>query len=249
MLVVAGWTDQQTKPSDELLSSLCNFYHNGGTLVSFCGGAFVLASTGLLDGKSATTHWLFIETLREQFPNIQFYENILYTKGDRIYTSAGSAAGIDLGLYLICKDFGAHVANKIAKRLVISAKREGGQAQYAKDSSIPNQPSNIDSSISWAKENLHSKITIDEMAKKAYLSRRSFDRYFQKNLQQSPKAWLIKQRINLARILLETTQHHIEKIAEDSGFGSSMSLRLHFRKNLSVSPSYYRKQFFHDQEK
>ena len=242
-VIIAGWTDNQVQASDDLLAALCQFYDSGGTLVSICGGAFVLAQTGLLDNKTATTHWLFTEEFKRQFPQVKFQENVLYTKEDRLYTSAGSAAGLDLGLHLIRKDFGANISNKVAKRLVISPQREGGQAQYANLSSTPKNPNHLSKSIQWANDNLHKQITIDEMAQQAYLSRRSFDRHFRSNLGQSPKEWLTQQRINLAREFLESSQADMEQIAVKSGFGSSMNLRHHFSQVLGITPTHYRNQF------
>lgn len=243
MVVIAGWTGNKSQASSELLAALRHFYNNGGTLVSFCGGAFVLAQTGLLDDKTATTHWMFAEEFKQQFPKVQFQENVLYTEEVRLYTSAGSAAALDLGLHLIRKDFGATVANQIAKRLVISPQREGGQAQYATAISNPEKPNHLSKSMQWANDNLHNQITVDEMAQQACLSRRSFDRHFRSNLGQSPKEWLIQQRINLAREFLESSQADIELIAEKTGFGSSMNLRHHFSQLLGVTPTHYRNQF------
>jgi len=243
MVVIPGWTGNKSQASNDLLIALRHFHNNGGTLISFCGGAFVLAQTGLLDDKSATTHWLFTDEFKRQFPKINFKENVLYTEEDRLFTSAGSAAALDLGLHLIRKDFGATIANKIAKRLVISPQREGGQSQYATSPSNPGKPNHLSKSLQWANDNLHTQITIDEMAQHACLSRRSFDRHFRSTLGQSPKEWLIQQRINLAREFLESSQANMEQVAVKSGFGSSMNLRHHFSQVLGVTPTHYRNQF------
>lgn len=243
MVIIAGWTGNNVQASEELLAALKHFHNNGGTLVAFCGGAFVLAQTGLLNDKTATTHWMYAEEFKLQFPRIDFQENVLYTEEDRLYTSAGSAAALDLGLHLIRKDFGASISNQIAKRLVISPQREGGQAQYASTISNPDKPNHLNKSIQWANDNLHKNISIDEMAQQACLSRRSFDRHFRSNLGKSPKAWLIQQRINLAREFLENSQTDMEQIAMQSGFGSAMNLRHHFSQVLGVSPTHYRNQF------
>lgn len=243
MVVIGGWTGNHIHASDDLLDALRKFHNSGGTLVGFCGGAFVLAQTGLLDSKTATTHWMFADNFKKQFPNIQFQENVLYTEEDRLYTSAGSAAALDLGLHLIRKDFGASISNQIAKRLVTSPQREGGQAQYATTNSHPDKPSPLNNSIRWANDNLHKQISIDEMAKLAYLSRRSFDRHFRNDFGKSPKEWLTQQRINLARELLESSTIDMEQIALKTGFGSAMNLRHHFRQVLKVSPTHYRNQF------
>ena len=242
MVVVAGWSGVEVKVPADLIQSLQAFHQSGGTLISFCSGAFVLAATGLLNQKNATTHWRYEESFRKKFPRINFQENVLYTEEDRLYTSAGSASALDLGLHIIRKDYGASIANEIAKRLVISPQREGGQAQYAKQS-IALKPNHLSSSMQWAVDNLQSTITINQMAERACLSRRSFDRHFRSNLGISPKEWLTRQRIRLAREYLESSTISIDQIAEQSGFGTAMNLRHHFSQVLGVSPSHYRRQF------
>ncbi len=243
MVVIAGWSGIDITVPEELINALKQFYQSGGILVSFCSGAFVLASTGLLNNKSATTHWRYEESFKEKFPNINFQENVLYTEEERIYTSAGSASALDLGLHIIRKDYGASISNEVAKRLVVSPQREGGQAQYANQKTILDKPNHLNSSMQWAIDNLQKPITINQMAEHAHLSRRSFDRHFRTNLSISPKEWLTKQRIGLAREYLENSQISIDQIAEQSGFGSAMNLRHHFGQNLGVSPSHYRRQF------
>lgn len=245
MVVIAGWSGIDVELPKNVKQSLIDFHSNGGMLISFCSGAFALANTGLLDNKVATTHWRYETRFKERFPLIHFQENVLYTEEDRIYTSAGSASALDLGLYLIQKDYGSAIANEIAKRLVISPKREGGQAQYAQQR-LTDKPHHLSSSMQWAIKHLQKNITIDQMAERACLSRRSFDRHFRSRLGISPKEWLTQQRIGLAREYLESSSVSIELIAQQCGFGSSMNLRHHFSQVLGVSPSYYRRQFLQD---
>ncbi|MEE9325797.1 MAG: helix-turn-helix domain-containing protein [Cocleimonas sp.] len=242
MLVIAGWSGLDIDLSDELLSAIKDFYKNGGRLVSFCSGAFALAATGLLDNQKATTHWRYEEQFKQKFPRVQFQENVLYTENNNLYTSAGSASGLDLGLHIIRQDFGAGIANKIAKRLVISPQREGGQAQYA-NKEMPQKTNHLSKSLEWANKNLHRNIHINQMAEHAFLTRRSFDRHFRSTLGLSPKEWITRQRISLAREYLENSKASIEEIAEKSGFGTAMNLRHHFSHVLGVSPSHYRRQF------
>lgn len=243
MIVIGGWGDTKTLASKELLAALRHFYDSGGTLISFCAGAYLLAQTGLLDNKTATTHWMYSDDFKQQFPRINFQNNVLFTQEDRLYTSAGSAAGLDLGLHLIRQDFGASISNQIAKRMVISPQREGGQAQYANSISKPDKPDHLSKSMKWATENIDKQVSINEMAQHACLSRRSFDRHFRNNLGQSPKEWLIQQRINLAREFLESSKIDIEQIAVKTGFGTSMNLRHHFNQFLGITPTHYRNQF------
>ena len=244
MVVIAGWSGIDIDVPEDLITALQRFYQSGGTLVSFCSGAFVIASTGLLDNKPATTHWRYEERFKEKFPKIHFQENVLYTEeeNERLYTSAGSASALDLGLHIIRKDFGVSISNEVAKRLVISPQREGGQAQYANQTALE-KPDHLSTSMQWAIDNLQSAITINQMAERAYLSRRSFDRHFRSSLGISPKEWLTRQRIGLAREYLESSEISIDQIADQSGFGSAMNLRHHFGQVLGVSPSHYRRQF------
>jgi len=241
-LIIPGWSGVNEKVPDRLIHALRDYYQHGGKIVSFCSGAFVLGATGLLDGRTATTHWAYEGAFREQFPRVKFQENVLYTEDERLYTSAGSAAALDLGLHVIRQDFGTSTANQVAKRLVISPHREGGQAQYA----VQKKPAGnqlLNESLQWASNNLHKNINVNQMADKACLTRRSFDRHFRATMGMSPKEWLIRQRINLAQDYLESTRVSMEQIADKSGFGSPMNLRHHFSKILGVSPSYYRRQF------
>ncbi len=242
MLIIAGWSGVDVEASDELLSAIREFHHKGGILVSFCSGSFVLAATGLLNDKTATTHWRYEESFKQKFPHIAFQENVLYTEEDKLYTSAGSASALDLGLHIIRQDYGASIANEIAKRLVISPQREGGQAQYA-NKVTPQKTNHLSISLEWANENLDKNISVNQMAERACLSRRSYDRHFRNSLGLSPKEWLTHQRISLARDFLENSQVGIDVIAEKSGFGSAMNLRHHFGQVLGVSPTHYRNQF------
>ena len=241
-VVIAGWSGIDVEVPEELISALQHFHYSGGTLISFCSGAFVLAATGLLDNKSATTHWRYENTFKSKFPNINFQANVLFTEEERLFTSAGSASGLDLGLHIIRKDYGASISNEVAKRLVVSPQREGGQAQYANQTVLA-QPDHLSSSMQWAVNNIQKPITINQMAERAYLSRRSFDRHFRNSLGISPKEWLTRQRINFARELLESSQIGIDQVAEQSGFGSAMNLRHHFGRILGISPTHYRRQF------
>lgn len=242
MVVIPAWTDINVEPSTELLNNLLHFHQQGGTLVSICSGSYVLAATGLLDGLEATTHWHYVDHFKEKFPNVCIKENVLFTDTNRIYTAAGSAAGIDLGMHIIKKDFGAKIANEVAKRLVISSQREGGQAQFAKKA-LPMHTDKLSETLDWAKQNLDKHITINKLAERTCYSRRTFDRHFRDAIGMSPKEWLIQQRLTLAREMLESSKTNVEQVAEASGFGSAMNLRHHFSQSLGVSPSHYRNQF------
>ena len=214
----------------------------GARLVSICSGAFLLAATGLLDGRRATTHWRYAERLGATYPNVTVNADILYTDDGQVFTSAGSAAGIDLLLHLVRKDFGPVAANSVARRMVVAAHRSGGQAQFI-ERPVPSHPEN---KLAGLLDELRSEParswTLGQMADAAAMSQRTLARRFQETTGTSPTAWLTLQRVSVARDLLETTSLPIERIAEETGMGSATNLRLHFVAHVGIPPNLYRKQ-------
>ena len=248
-LVIPSWPVDHTSPSPKLAKAIQNFSRKGGRLLSFCSGAFLLGYLGLLDSKEATTHWRYESQFKDAFPRCQYQANVLYVLDNKLGCSAGSAAAIDLGLAVIRQDFGAAKANSVAKRLVMSGHRKGGQSQFV-ETPVQHRPNQLSESLDWASDKLADNISINDMAAHACMSRRSFDRLFRKQMGLSPQEWLVCQRINLACQLLETANDNsalrtIEKVAEQSGFSSAGNLRHHFHKQLGVSPRQYRDNFCH----
>ncbi len=239
-VVIPGWTSLQREADNELINALQQAHANGARLVSFCSGAFILAQTGLLNGRSATTHWRYADEFNQRFPHVELDVNSLYVHEDNLHTSAGSAACIDLSLELIRQDFGIETANTVAKRLVVPGHRAGGQQQFIQ-LPVPKPRSELGQVLDWALENLDKKITTDELAERACLTRRTFDRRFRQNYGMSVKQWLLNARVEHAKYLLETTETPIETIASLSGFSTSLSLRNHFDNFVGVSPGKYRK--------
>ena len=229
---------------DTVVEALRTAYDNGARLLSFCTGAFTLARTGLLDGKQATTHWMYATPFREQFPNVQLQPNVLFVDQGRIFTSAGSAAGIDLSLHIIRADYGAQIARDVAKRMVVPPFRQGGQAQFIDP---PHQPIVADDllgdTMDWALTQLHTELTVTDMAGNAVMSERTFARRFRERTGTTPLKWLTTQRVKYAQELLETTDLSVEQIAFRAGMGSAANLREHFRRELGTPPSNYRKMF------
>jgi AraC family transcriptional activator FtrA len=211
-------------------------------LVSICSGVFVLAATGLLDGKSATTHWRYADTLQALYPNIKVNPDILYSDNGSVLTSAGSAAGLDLCMHIIRKDYGVHVANAVARRLVIPPHREGGQAQFV---SAPVGEEQLPwlSNLAWIDANLAKQITVEQLAAKAHMSLRTFSRKFQGAVGTSPGDWLIARRIQAAKDLPEATSDSVEMVAERCGFSSAAIFRQHFAKRVKTTPRAYRLNF------
>ena len=215
----------------------------GARLVSICSGAFLLAATGLLDGRSATTHWRYAERLQAAYPAVLVDADTLYAGDDRVFTSAGSAAGIDLLLHLVRLDFGPDAANSVARRLVVAAHRSGGQAQFIERPILAQSNSALGSLLDRLRGDLAEPWTIERMARTATMSQRTLARRFREETGESPLAWLTTQRLTRARDLLETTNLSMEHIADRTGMGTATNLRLHFTSSVGISPNLYRKQF------
>lgn len=241
-ILIPNWSVTEPAPSDELRQQLLSAYHRGARLISFCSGAFLLAELGVLHGKAATTHWRYADEFQRRYADIRYQQNVLYCFDGQIGCSAGSAAALDLGLAIIRRDFGFEIANQVAKRAVISAHRQGGQAQFV---TLPLQKKTnlLSSTMDWALLNLNKTLTIEQLADKAGMSRRSFDRHFKSSTGLSPLQWLLQQRLQLVQHYLEQGQHSIEQISDLTGFGSSLNMRQQFQKQLGISPRQYQRQF------
>ncbi|MEM7272958.1 MAG: transcriptional regulator FtrA [Actinomycetota bacterium] len=242
-VVLPGWRDPGEEPPPELLDALRAANANGARLLSICSGVFVLAATGLLDGLAATTHWRYTERLQAAHPTIDVRPGVLYVDNGSLLTSAGSAAGLDLGLHLIRRDHGAAVANRVARRLVLSPQRAGGQAQFIADPVPPDPNASLATTMDWIQERLDRPLTVAEMAANANLSARTFARRFRSEIGLPPHRWLVTQRVAAAKRLLETTDASVDVIAARCGFGSGATLRHHFQREASTTPSAYRASF------
>lgn len=212
-------------------------------IVSICTGAFVLAAAGLLDGRRATTHWQMADLFRRQYPHIELEPDVLFVADGTILTSAGAAAGIDACLHLIRVDFGADVANTVARRCVVPPFREGGQAQYIERAMPSTDRTETAVARSWALDHLHEPITLKLLADQVGMTTRTFTRRFREESGMSPGRWLTQQRIVLAQRLLESTDLPVEHVARKSGFGTGASLRQHLHAAIGVSPRGYRQAF------
>ncbi len=241
-IVIPGWRDIREPPAPDLVDALKAAHARGARLVSICSGVFVLAATGLLDGRRATTHWRYAEALAAMFPKIRVDPDVLYVDEGALLTSAGGAAGIDLCLHVVRRDFGARVANQVARRLIIVPHRDGDQAQFV-DRPIPPAGTRFAPLFDWARRHLDEVLTIERLAARAAMSPRNFIRRFREATGSSPVDWLIGERVARARDLLETTSMSIEQVATSCGFGSTDTLRHHFRTRLKLSPRRYRERF------
>ena len=215
----------------------------GTRIVSICTGAFVLAAAGLLDGRQATTHWGDAEDFRRLYPAVDLYEEMLFVDDGDVLSSAGLAAGIDLCLHIIRRDHGSAVANRVARHCVVAPWRTGGQAQFI-ERPVPSHDARSTSPVrEWALGNLHLQLDVEQLAQRAKMSVRTFNRRFRDETGSSPGAWLIAQRVNRARDLLETTDLPIDDIASRAGLGTGASLRQQLRAHIGVSPTAYRATF------
>lgn len=232
---------------DELLKAVREASAAGARIVSLCSGAFVLAASGLLDGRRATTHWLHADTLARRYPRVQVDASVLYVDDGDVLTSAGRSGGLDLCLHLVRRDLGAHVANQMARRMVVPAHRPGGQAQYIHLSVPDTDDDGLGPVLQWAAENLDRPLTVAQLARRANMSSRTFVRHFHAATGATPLQWLLNQRLAHAQTLLESTNLPIEQISRHSGLGTAANLRRHFAINVGVTPTHYRRAFRHRQ--
>jgi AraC family transcriptional regulator, transcriptional activator FtrA len=233
-----------SRASRETLDGLRRVRGSGARLASLCTGAFVLAEAGILDGRRATTHWSHAATLTECYPAVDVDPRVLYVDEGDLLTSAGSAAGIDLCLHIVRCDYGAEVANLIARDLVVAPHREGGQAQFI-TAAVRDVPVGdpFAATLQWVQANLDGPITIDDLAARSAMSPRTFARRFRETTGTTPLQWLLSQRLRLAQRLLETSDLPIDRIAEECGLGSPANLRFHFQQNIGTTPTGYRRTF------
>lgn len=215
----------------------------GARVVSFCSGAFTLAEAGLLDGRRATTHWLYQEEFRRRYPTVEVVPDVLYVDEGDVLTSAGSAAAIDLSLHIVRQDHGADVADIVARRMVVPPHRDGGQAQYTRVPAPGPRGPLFAELLDWAVDHLDEPLTVADLAERAAMSKRSFARKFRQATGTTPLAWLTDQRVALARQLLETTDLTVDSVATRSGLGTAANLRTRLRDACGVSPSAYRQRF------
>ncbi|MBR7783774.1 transcriptional regulator FtrA [Undibacterium luofuense] len=242
-ILIPGWQGVHVPVPAELVAALQAAAARGARIASICSGVFVLAAAGLLDGKTATTHWRYTGILQQRFPEIRVNENVLYVDEGQIISSAGSAAGIDMLLHLIRKDHGDRIANLVARRMVVSGHRDGGQAQYLPRPVLPDGAGALQTLMRTIRAAPGKPYTLSSMADLAAVSVRTLQRQFTDSTGMSPMVWLTRERIASACELLEETSLPLTRIAEHCGFGSEESMRHHFRQWVHCSPSRYRQQF------
>jgi transcriptional regulator GlxA family with amidase domain len=244
IVVMPAWHDDCRPAPPALLDALRQAHARGACVMALCLGAFPVAEAGLLDGRAATTHWAAADELARRYPKVKVDPEVLYVDEGDVLSSAGIAAGIDCCLHLLRRLCGAETANAVARRMVVAPHREGGQAQFI-ERPLPVSPSDgrLARVLDWVSRNLGAEHDLDALAARAAMSRRNFTRHFRQATGMSFKQWLLEQRLQHARTLLETSEAPVERVAQQAGFGSALSLRQHFRSTLQTSPAAYRKQF------
>jgi len=215
----------------------------GAWVLSVCSGAFALAQAGILEGRSATTHWMHTDRLAAQYPGTHVDPDVLFVEDRKVVTSAGTAAGIDAALHIVRIEHGAAATNVIARRMVVPAQRDGGQSQYIETPVAECTSDSFAIVAQWMLEHLSDDLTVDQLARRALMSSRTFARRFRAEMGTTPAAWLNRQRLIRAQQLLESTDAALETIAQDTGFGTAAVMRHHFVKVLKTSPQAYRRAF------
>jgi AraC family transcriptional activator FtrA len=241
-IIIPGWYDDGTAAPAALVKRLQRAHARGACIASICSGVFLLAATGLLNGRRATTHWRFAERLASRHPEIEVDPQVLYVDEGQLLTSAGSAAGLDMMLHMVRRDRGAQVANAVARRLVIAPHREGGQAQFV-PRPLYSGRSQLSRLMDTVRRHPGRTHTLASMAAQAAVSPRTLQRQFRESTGLTPIEWVVRERVSIAKDLLESAKLPAAAICEKAGFGSEESFRRHFREQVGLSPSAYRRQF------
>ncbi|MET9518843.1 helix-turn-helix domain-containing protein [Streptomyces sp. NPDC002994] len=242
IVIVAG-TGSREEPDPRILASVRRAAADGKRIASICTGAFLLAEAGLLDGRAATTYWAYTRELGERYPAVDLQDDVLYVQDGPFMTSSGYAAGIDLCLHIIRTDYGAAVANTVARLALVAPVRQGGQTQFTDTPLPPERGASFACTRAWAMRHLDEPLTLTDLARHAGVSVRTLSRRFLAETGISPLQWLVHQRVERARELLETTALPVDQVARSSGLGTADSLRQHLLRKVGLTPSAYRSSF------
>ncbi len=243
-IVIPGWRGKDEPVPPALCDALRGAHRRGTRLVTICSGVYVLAAAGLLDGRRAATHWRYAEDFSRQYPAVYLETDSLYVDDGDILSSAGSSAGLDLCLHIVRRDFGARIANSVARRLVMHAHRQGGQTQFI-EQPVPaeNDAHRLSATVDYVRAGLNRRHSVASLAEASGMSPRTFQRRFVALTGMPVGTWIAQERLMRACTLLETTQASLDDIADAVGLSNAQNLRYHFRKKFDVSPSQYRKRF------
>jgi len=244
MMIAGGEVALSLAQQSQIISQLPPIMDKARRVASVCSGAFILAATGLMENRQATTHWGRYEEFSARFPTVTLNIDALFTKDEKYYCSAGVTSGIDLSLYLIQEDYGHRIALETSREMVAFYHRPGGQNQF---SSIKNTASASSDAIvlaqNWIDQNLDKVLKVSQLAELVAMSVRNFSRKFTLELGMPPSRYIAKARFNKARLLLEESNTSLQRISYLCGYESSESFRRLFKRELNISPSEYRKRF------
>lgn len=244
LVIALGWEREDVAPPDAYGAVLRDAVARGARVMSHCTGAAVVAASGVADGRTLATHWRHAEALARRYPAVRVDPGVLYLDDDPIFSSAGTAAGIDTCLHLLRREHGAAVATAVARRMVVPPHREGGQAQFVEGPPLPpDDGQRLREVLVWASERLDEPLPVEQLAARALTSPRSFARHFRALTGTTPHAWLLAQRVARAQELLETTDLPVEEVARRCGFGAAATLRQRFTQRVGTSPHAYRRAF------
>lgn len=251
-LIVPNRPDVDVPRPAAVLDAIRRAHRRGARLIGFCSGAFTMAEAGVLDGRRATAHWQWADVFRARFPTVRLEPDVLFVDDGDILTAAGSAAALDLGLYVVRRDHGAEVANAVSRRLVFPGHRDGGQRQFiprASPRGAPGRPvpdlhdESLGPVLAWALERLDTPLTVSDLAARAAVSPATMHRRFRAQLGTTPLAWLTGERVDLACRLIERGESRLDVVARSSGLGTATNLRAVLRRATGLSPSSYRRRF------
>lgn len=242
-IVVPGFEPHNRPVDPAVLAALNRAHARGARIISICVGAFALAQAGLLDGRPATTHWLFADELAAQYPAVDVRPDVLYVDDGDVLSSAGVSSGLDLCLHVVRKDLGVEAARRAAQALVAAPHRDGNQAQFVPRPLEVTGTGPIAELCAWVKANPQEEFTLEDMAARCSMSPRTLTRHFRDSTGTTPLQWVLTARMEDARHLLETTDISVDEVAERCGFGTTLNLRTHFRRRLDTTPTAYRRNF------
>lgn len=244
LVVFPSWLSRLPEPSEDLLRLVRDSHEHGAVIAGLCLGAYPVACSGVLDGRTAVTHWESATAMAAKLDAVEFDDSALYIDHGDVLTSAGTASALDACLHIVRSHLGAAAAAAVARRIVIAPHREGGQAQYiARPLPDPELDGPLGRTIQWALANLDQDLEVAAMAAHATMSKRNFTRRFKEITGLSPARWVLRRRLDDARQLLETTSWSIARIAESCGFGSPVTFRQSFAAAYATTPTSYRTRF------
>jgi len=242
-VLVPNRPDVEVPRRAAVLDAISRAHTRGARLVGFCSGAFTMAEAGVLDGRRATAHWQWADEFRRRFPGVELQDDVLFVDDGDILTAAGSAAALDLGLHIVRRDHGAVIADRVSRRLVFAAHRDGGQRQFV-ERPMPTRPDrSLGPLLSWAQQQLDRPMSIADLATQGGLSPATLHRRFRAELGTTPLTWLTAERVTLACRLIEHGDLSLDAVARHSGLGTPANLRALIRRRTALTPSAYQQRF------